>query len=178
MEKPKPQLVIPAMRRRLAANRNGRLSPAQWFDISTDPLLVMLLLLLPLLVVFAGRAALFFRGGWVIVLLVLIIPVLLRARHYARVPVRFLVLEGSGSTWGRLRFWRQQFVTPDGRTMLFQRSLAPVFRVEAGRRYMVYYIAEHNRHILLSIAPEDHEDADLWQPSKSFDWRHEKRAQM
>lgn len=178
MEKPKPDIVIPAMRQRLAANRQGRLSPAQWFDISTDPLIVMLLLIAPLLVIFSARALpLFVRGGWIIVLVALLVPVVLRARHYARLPVRYLVLEASQQNWGRVRFWRRQFHTADGRTVTFQRSLAPVFPVETGRRYIVYYLAEHDRRLLLSAAPEDHADAALWQPTKSFQWRYEKRTQ-
>lgn len=178
MEKPKPDPVIAAMRQRLAANRQGRLSPAQWFDISTDPLIVMLLLLAPILVVFSARAVtLFVRGGWVVILAVLLVPLVLRARHYARLPVRYLVLEASKQSWGRLRFWRGHFHTADGRTVRFQRSLAPAFPVEAGRRYIVYFLEEHDRRLLLSIAPEDHVDAALWQPTKSFQWRYEKRTQ-
>lgn len=179
MEKPKRDLVTPEMRARLMANRNGKLAVEQWIAVSTDPLITLFVLLMPVFIVLAPRLLpLLLRGGWIVLLGLLIAPVVLRARHYARVPVRYAVLSAAVDRHGAWAFWKPySFYTDGGEQLVFRRLLAPAPMLERDRRYLVYYLNDQNRLVLLSISPEDHKDAELWHPTKTFHWRLEQRRQ-
>ncbi len=183
MEKHKRDVVSAEMRKRLLANRDGKLAVSQWLDLATAPLVTLLVLAVPAAALFSVRlATLFVRGGWLFLLLaalvLMVIPVALRARHYARVPVQHMTLIAQQDRFVNWRFWNSyRFYTDGEEEISFQKRLAPPPWLDRGHRYTVYFLEEPHRRVLLSCAPEDHEDAALWQPTPRFNNRYARRQQ-
>jgi hypothetical protein len=180
VNKPKRGDLSDAMRSRLLINRHGRLTTDQWKDIVVEPITPLLLLLLPGVVVLGPRLGALIWGGVGLTLLAALIAVgvalLFRARRYARAPIHFAVMRGqtSSSFW---RFWQPLSLQSDsGEIIHFGKRLAPYLPVRPDQSYLVYYLREPRTHILLSIAPADHPDADIWQPSENFSARYHQRA--
>ncbi|MBL8131604.1 MAG: hypothetical protein JNL42_07075 [Anaerolineae bacterium] len=179
MEKLKHDRVSTEMRRRLIANREGKLHPSQWLDLATEPLVMLLLLAAPTAVILGPRLAVVFRAWWLFLLvfvIVAIVPTLLRARRYARTPVFFARLYGTGGFQRRWLFWRlPKFRSADDVTVRFSRQLAPQLPTEPGQEYLVYYLDEPAGKVLLSFAPADHQDAETWLPTPRFETRQARR---
>ncbi|MBK8020459.1 MAG: hypothetical protein IPK19_03275 [Chloroflexi bacterium] len=175
----KHDIVSTDMRRRLLANREGRLHSAQWLDLATEPLVALLLLAGPAAVILGPRLAIVFRAWWLFLLIfvvVAVVPVLLRARRYARAPIFFTRLYGTGGLQRRILFWQSaQFQTAGEVTVKFTRQLAPPLPTERGHEYLVYYLDEPSGKVLLSCAPADHQDAESWMPNKRFEARLTRR---
>ena len=60
--------VVPEMRERLLANRNGRLTTSQWLDLIVQPLLILLLLSGVAMVVFGEMMLAVLADTWWLVL--------------------------------------------------------------------------------------------------------------
>lgn len=169
-DKPKRHTLVPEMKVRLDVNRHGRLMAGQWLDLTTGPALTLSMLVLAALVVFGGRglALLAGRGWWLAVLLgiaAVLVPLVLRARRYARADVQFACLLGGTPA----PFYRPQaFTDSEGRAVVFRQRLAPHTPLDEGREYLVYYLEDGEGKVLLSAAPADHPDAALWQPTETF----------
>jgi len=181
MEKPKRDAVTDDMRVRLLANRNGKLTVQQYKDIIFAPLGTLLVLVAPLILILGARfAVLSFRVLWLVLLMglvLLVVPLLFRARRYARAPVHFAVLNAGQSPRSFWRFWQPQVLfTPDGDALAFGSRLAPYLPLRPGQDYLVYYLKEPATHVLLSIAPADHPDAEKWRPTGLFETRYRQRA--
>lgn len=179
-DKVKRDEVASEMQKRLYANRDGRLLPAQWLDLATEPLVVVLLLTTPALILLGPRmGAILARTWWLALLLIVvlyIVPVVLRAIRYARAPVHFATLYGGTrlQTW---RFWKTpDFHMTDGTPVRFKSRLAPQMPVSRDRQYIVYYLDDPGGKVLLSYAPADHENIALWMPNKHFDARFARRT--
>jgi hypothetical protein len=166
------------MRARLLTNRDGRLTPSQWRDMVTEPLVTLLLLLVPGMMVVGPR--LFFGAGWIIGLGglgALAVVLLLRAQRYARLPVHYAVLSAGDEFRPFWMFWKAQtFYTESEKPLHFHKSLAPYMPLRSGERYLVYYLKDAETNVLLSIAPADHEDAAQWQPSSLYEARLKRRT--
>src|SRR5690348_426262 len=106
MAKRKREEVVPEMRDRLLANRDGRMTSGQWLDLIVQPLVVLALLLGVAFVVFGelllSVAADFWWVGVPLILLLVFVPIILRGYRYARAPVHFAHLYATGQGW----FWR------------------------------------------------------------------------
>ncbi len=177
VEKPKRDPVTPGMRERLIVNRDGRLTPEQWGDLIAQPLVVLILLGGMGLAAFGPRLIALLRFWWVIIplLIALVIgPVLVRAYRYARAPVHFARLYAGVQAWGFRK--PQVFYTKADEPVEFRQRLAPRLPLRIDAEYLVYYLDEPQGKVLLSIAPADHEDADHWLPTKSFEARFVRRA--
>lgn len=169
------------MRSRLLTNRHGKLTPDQWKDMVTEPLVILLLLLAPAIIVLGPRLGGFIARGWAVMLvaglLVLVVPLLFRARRYARAPLYFEQLYAGDNPALPLLFWRPQLLyTPNGEERRFRKRLAPSLRLRPNRAYIVYYLRDAGQLVLLSIAPADHPDAVRWQPSTAFHERFARRG--
>ncbi len=176
--KRKRDAVVPEMRERLLVNRDGRLHVGQWLDLIVEPLVSLVLLFGGGFLVFGARMMILFeRAWWVLlpaILILVIFPVTVRAYRYARAPIHFARLYAGVQP---LRGWRSQvFYTAGDEQIVFKRRLAPRLPLKIEHEYLVYFLDEPNGKVLLSIAPADHEDADLWQPTKSFDARYTRRT--
>lgn len=160
------------MRLCLEANRHGRLSTGQWLDIVTEPLTPALLLMLPAIVVFGPRLLALLRWLPVILLLVvvlIIVPLIFRARRYARGALRFAVLETRTGLPPRWMFWKHPvFTTQDGKTLRFAKRLVSHMPLQRGQTYLAYYLDDPGGLVLLSLAPANHPDAEGWHPSEAF----------
>jgi hypothetical protein len=175
-----PGDVSAEMQTRLSSNRNGKLTTGQWKDMVTEPLVTLLVLAVPLMVILGPRLFVLTARGvgfaFLIVALFVFVPMLFRARRYARAPVLFDILYAVGerSSW---MFWRPLiFRTEEGVEMRFTKRLAPGMRLKRGHPYFVYYLRDPGNLVLLSLVPADHPDADQWQPSPSFEVRRGHRA--
>jgi hypothetical protein len=179
MEKRK-MIVSPHMRERLMVNRNGKLTGEQWKDMVTEPLVTLLLLLAPAIVVLGPRLVLtarFLCIGALIVAVVLGVVTLLRAQRYARTQVRFAELDGGETTAPFWQFWKPlRLYNQNGEPMVFPKRLAPYVVLQPDQTYLVYYLQDATELVLLSIAPADHPDAKLWQPTEAFQRRFQKRS--
>ncbi|MBZ0283957.1 MAG: hypothetical protein K8L97_24675 [Anaerolineae bacterium] len=181
MEKPKRDVVTPDMQKRLLINRDGKLTPGQWRDMITEPLVTLLLLMTPGIMVLGPRlGAMFFGGFTLIALLALVglaVTVIFRAQRYARLPVHFEVFYAGNEFRPFWLFWRPQILyTRADKPMRFAKSLAPYLPLEPGQPYLVYYLKDTAANVLLSIAPADHPEAAKWQPSASFEGRYKRRS--
>ncbi len=181
MEKRKRDVIAPEMRRRLGANRDGRLTVTQWLDMVTAPLLITLVLVAVALLVFRGRIFLVLaRAAWIIVpalALVVVLPLVLRAIRYARTPIHCANLFAGVRVQPLWMFWRPTlFYTDHNDPMRFERQLAPPFHTHIDREYVVYYLDDGGRKVLLSAIPADHEDAEIYAPSQQFNARQARRA--
>jgi hypothetical protein len=169
------------MRVRLLANRNGRLTVQQYKDIITQPLATLFVLLTPLIIILGARFAMLAVRGLLFVLLVgivaLLVPLALRARRYARAPVRFAVLKAGSHPHSFWQFWKSQAMqTQAGETVPFRSRLAPYLPLKVNTDYLVYYLEEPGGNILLSLAPADHPNAEDWRPTTVFDTRFKDRT--
>jgi hypothetical protein len=181
MQKPKNDVISDDMRVRLLANRNGKLTIQQYKDVITAPLATLLVLLAPLIVILGARlAVLTMRGLWIVLLVgfvVVVVPLVLRARRYARAPVHFAVLNAGDQPRSFWQFWKPQImVRQDGVATTFRSRLAPYLPLRPNQDYVVYYLEEIGGAILLSLAPADHPDAGQWQPTSVFQTRFKQRS--
>lgn len=171
-------MVTEPMRERLQRNRQGRLTVSQWMDMITEPLAPLLLLMTPG-VFLLWRFSFAWKGlllAFVLGLILMIVPAIFRARRYARVPLNHatLYVEDSSPPW---IFWKKlKMNTSDGRTLIFHKQLAPYAKLKRNKAYIVYYLEDPDSRILLSIAPADHPEVEMWQPTPSFDLRAGKRV--
>jgi hypothetical protein len=180
MKKINRDAVSSEMRERLLANRHGKLTSGQWWDVVTEPLVVLLLLLAPAIIVLRYLLISFFFGGlWMIgtaALLGFVVMLLLRARRYARMPVHFALLQSGNAFRPAWMFWKGWELYDEANKLVrFPRSLSPSMQLQPGRPYMVYYLDDRSSLVLLSIAPADHPDADLWKPSAVYEERLARR---
>ncbi len=179
MEKRKRDPVVPEMRERLLANRDGRITPGQWLDLIIQPLLILGVLIAAALAVFGkGMMVMFVEVWWIVVpviFLLVIVPVSFRAYRYARAPVHFARLyAGVQPWWG---FWKPTiFYTAADEPVRFPRRLAPRLPMRINGEYLVYFLEEPQGKVLLSAAPADHEDAELWLPTRNFEVRRARRS--
>lgn len=175
------EYVSDEMRTRLEANRDGRLTSDQWKDMVTAPLTVLLFLMLPValllgprLLPLAGRGIII---ALVLALVVIVVPMIFRARRYARAPLQFERFYAGHNPTPLWLFWRPLVLyTADGEPVRFKKRLAPYTLLHSNRSYMVYYLREPDHNVLLSIAPADHPEAEQWQPSVFFNNRQARRA--
>lgn len=174
--------VVPEMRQRLAVNKHGKLTGGQWLEVVTAPIVTVLLLSSPVLMLFATRLLLVPARGLllagVLVLFGLLTTTLARAYRYARLPVRYEIMQAKSDFLQTLLLWRSPvFINAQGQEVRFVRRLAPMTFVRAGHSYIVYYLRDNDGHILLSVAPTHHPDAETWRPSRAFNYRLSKRSQ-
>ena len=172
----KPQRVSLEMKKRLRANRRGKLTTGQWLDMVTEPLAPLLLLMVPALMIVGPRIAYFLRwlpwlAGLFVVLFV--IPMIFRARRYARRPLCFARLWAQEDAPPWWMFWRPQVLyTQSGEPLRFDKRLAPRMSLHYGKPYIAYYLEDPDHMVLLSIAPADHPEAEKWHPAEAFKERH------
>jgi hypothetical protein len=169
------------MRSRLLTNRHGKLTGDQWKDMVTEPLVVLLLLLAPAIIILGPRIGALIARGWLALLvgglLVLVIPILFRARRYARAPIYFERLYAGDNPASNWLFWRPQVLsTESGEERRFKRRLAPALRLRPNHAYLVYYLRDAGQYVLLSMAPADHPESERWQPSTAFYERFGRRT--
>jgi hypothetical protein len=183
MAKPKREVVSKEMRARLLTNRHGKLTTDQWKDMVTEPIIKLLLLMVPAVLLLGPLAiSMTARVLWVVglaVLIVMVIPLVFRARRYARAPVHFATLYAGGNPLTPWLFWQADVLyTQSGEAIRFGKRLAPFTILKPDEAYNVYYLREANVNVLLSLAPADHQDSDLWQPSESFQARQAQRSRI
>jgi hypothetical protein len=166
----------------LRTNRDGRIATDQWLDLVTEPLVILLLVVAPALIILGPRFSMFAVTLRVPILLLLgllllVLPIVLRARRYARAPIKFDVMYADHNPAAPLMFWRaQRFETKDGGEMRFGKRLSPPMYFRPGSPYLVYYLEDGDTNVLLSVAPADHADAEKWYPTKFFELRQRRRA--
>lgn len=146
----------------------------------TEPLVILMLLMAPLVLVLGPRLLAFTARGLIVlvvtVALMVLIPMIFRARRYARAPVQFAQLYASDNPISGFLFWRPLvFYTEGGEEIRFKKRLAPLIRLRPNRAYIVYYLEEPEHKVLLSFAPVEHPDAAHWQPSTNFYARQARR---
>ncbi|MBZ0295798.1 MAG: hypothetical protein K8L99_24785 [Anaerolineae bacterium] len=181
MAKTKRNYIPPEMQARLRVNRDGKMTTDQWKDMVTEPLVILMLLMVPIVIFFGPRLiALSARGliyVFFVVILVIGVPMLLRARRYARSPVRFDRLFSGSVPQPSWMSWRPTILyTSTGEPVKFKRRLAPYMALEPNSPYLVYYLNEPKENVLLSMAPAEHEKIEQWQPTKSFELRQAQRS--
>ncbi|MCA9903265.1 MAG: hypothetical protein KC547_05355 [Anaerolineae bacterium] len=180
MTKPKRDILNTDMREDVRANRDGRLSTAQWVAISTDPLVTLLLLLAPAILIIGLRFPILFARAWLILLVVLVLygsMILLRARRYARARLHYKVLYAARPTLARWALKRSpSFYDDTGRVYRFMRWLAPRVSLTDDHAYIVYYLDDPRERVLCSLSPLTHPDAEKFQPTAEFHRRFERRA--
>lgn len=180
MEKLKRDEISPEMRRRLRENRDGRLTTTQWIDMITAPLITLLIVAGLALIVFGGRLFVLVRAWWLViplVLLTLVIPVVLRAIRYARMPIYCDRLYAGVRLQPLWVFWQpMMFYTELDEPVKFRQRLAPPFPMHIDREYLVYYFNDVSGKVLLSAIPTDHEDSKLYEPTEMFLVRQSRRA--
>ncbi len=177
-QKRKRDPVTPEMRKRLLANRDGRITPNQWLDLIIQPLIVVMVLFGVGFLVFGEYMLALFDDAWWLILpiiaLLVFLPGILRAVRYARMPVHFARLEAGVQPWWG--FWRPVvFYDAADHPVTFPRRLAPRPALRVSEPYIVYYLDEPQGKVLLSAAPAEHEDAESWLPTRNFDIRQERR---
>lgn len=177
MLKRKRDVVSPEMRDALRANRDGRLTVDQWLSIVTQPLIWVIVLFALAALVFGPRMLLLTARFWWLGLLLLVlligVPVVLRARRYARLPVHFSRLTAGASA----PFSRATTMYSSGDVLYrFTRRLSPSMRLSPTNDYLVYYLEDASERVLLSLIPADHEDADQFLPSDKFKLRFNRRS--
>lgn len=162
-------------------NRDGRLTPDQWKQIVAEPLVTLMVLMIPGIFVLGPRLGAFIIGGsWLIGLMVIAglgLMLLLRAIRYARAPLHmgtFYAGEETGTWW---MFWKPEVMYNESdKPVRFHKRLAPPLPTRPGGRYLVYYLKDADKNVLLSIAPADHADANRWQPTAAFQARFARRS--
>lgn len=179
MFKRKRDILSPEMRNRLQANRNGRLTADQWLSLVTQPLLWLILLIGLALIVFGPRMMLLTARYWwlgmILIVLLFVVPLVLRARRYARLPIHFARLYAGMTS---LPFQRTTTLFTDAdEPVPFKKRMTPVTRLRHDGEYLVYYLVDGSERVLLSLAPADHADADQFLPTESFKLRFNRRTQ-
>src|SRR5664279_803091 len=159
MEKRKRDPVVPEMRKRLLANREGRLMTGQWLDLIVQPLVILGLLTAAAFVVFGDDMVALLADIWWIVLpliaLFILLPVTTRAYRYARTPIHFARLRAGVQPWWGV--WKPLvFYTETDEPVIFRRRLAPRPLLKIDGEYLVYFLDEPQGKVLLSAAPSDH----------------------
>jgi hypothetical protein len=171
------------MRLWLLHNRHGRMTSDQWLILVTEPLLPIILLIIPVLAVAAHPAGrLLWRAGgvarWLLPVLALavLVMLLLRARRYAGMALQQAVFYGQNPAPFAQR-WRRKttLLNTLGHPFSFDNIATPSITLSPDAAYLVYYLEERSRRVLLSLAPLEHEDAEQWQPSEQFLQRQAKR---
>ncbi len=177
MEKKKRDAVSAEMVDSLKANREGRLTVDQWLREVTRPLIIGIALYGAGILVFGPRLLLLTaRGLWIGLLIafigLIVLPLIFRARRYARMPIHFKRMYGEGVTL----FTRRAIFQDEDRTEIcFARRLAPANPILQDVEYVVYYLQDNQQKILLSYAPADHADVKNWLPTEKFDKRFQRR---
>ena len=178
MFKRKRYVLTPEMREQLLANRDGKLTSSQWLSIVTRPLLSMLLLFGLAIIVFGPRMLLLTARVWwlglILIAVLVIVPLVLRAQRYARLPIHFarLYADVPFRPW-----WRPTiFYTEDDEPVEFKRRLAPSVPLRIDGEYLLYYLEDGSQRVLLSLAPADHEDAEKFLPTERFKLRFNQRT--
>lgn len=168
------------LRDRLLMNRDGRLHPDQWRELVSEPLAPLLLLLVPAILILRGYLLTLFVGAFWFVglagLAALGVMLALRARRYARLPVQTAVLRCTQPPhpW---QWWKGMvFQDEGGKAYPFSRSMAPDFRPQPQAVYLVYYLEDGERRILLSAAPADSPGAEELRPTPLFYARLKRRG--
>lgn len=180
-EKRKRDPVTADMRQRLLANRDGRLTPAQWGELIAQPLFMLILLLGMGIAALGTRMVLLVRFWWLIIpllLIVIVTPMIFRAFRYARMPIKITHLNAgvqSWRAWGKTLNFYIPDDTPEGKPVKFSARLSSSLPLTTDVEYLIYYLDEPNGRVLLSAAPSEHEDAALWQPTKNFEIRKQRR---
>jgi hypothetical protein len=173
--------VVPEMRERLQTNRSGKLTTTQWLDIVMQPLATLLVFFIPVSVILLPRLALLVTRGWWLLLVLFILAAVIvafRAFRYARAPVYFARFHAHNETPPFWMFWKPLILhDDDGTPVRFGKRLSPRPLIDRDRAYIGYYLRDHNEHVLLSIAPADHPDAEKWQPDRFFEARAARRGQ-
>lgn len=180
MAKRKREVLTSELRQQLNSNRHGRLTPGQWLTITLDPLITMLILLAPALIVLSWRLPALLARLWLVALVVVLvtgIPLVLRARRFARMPLTYRLLYPSHQPLGRWRFWRSPLFYDDrGRVYRFARWLTPRYPVQSDHVYMVYCLDAGREYVLCSLLPLTHPDAESFQPSTEFQRLNQRRT--
>lgn len=165
------EVVSRAMRQRLAANREGRLTAEQWRDLVSEPLAPLLILLIPGVFIAGPLLGRLLLGRGVLValliaLVVIAVPLAFRVWRYSNPVIEHDTLYTGPSAVTRWLFWRAETLyTASGDPVRFRRRVAPFTILRPNTAYLVYYLQEPTTLVLLSLAPVDHPDAALWQPS-------------
>ena len=158
------------LRNDLKRNRDGRLSSRQWMKLITEPLTTLLLLSVPLILL-VGRYGM---AGRVIVLALVagfVLTMGVRALLFARVKLCYRVLYADG-VQSRWQIWRKtSLASKSGDTIRFDHRLADRPKLKPDQALHVYYAEAGGRRILLSTVPRRHPQADLAEPSDSFERR-------
>lgn len=181
MEKLKHDPVNRDMRARLEQNRHGKLTADQWKEMVIEPLVTLMVLMIPAVVVMGPRLAMFVRGGtlYIVLLLVgiLILSMILRAIRYARAPLHSARLYAADDIRPFWMFWKADVLYNESdKAVKFHKWLTPRTRLRPGQTYLVYYLKDAERNVLLSFAPADHEDTAKWTPSSVFEGRLHRRG--
>lgn len=180
-EKRKRDPVTADMRQRLLANRDGRLTPAQWGELIAQPLFMLILLLGMGIAALGTRMVLLIRFWWLVIpllLIVIVTPMIFRAFRYARMPVKVTHLNAGVQQW---RAWGKTLNfyipddTPEGKPVKFSGRLTSRLPLTPDAEYLIYYLEEPNGRVLLSAAPSEHDDAEMWQPTRNFEIRKQRR---
>lgn len=180
-EKRKRDPVSADMRQRLLANRDGRLTPAQWGELIAQPLFMLILLMGMGVAALGTRMVLLIRFWWLVIpllLIVIVTPMIFRAFRYARMPIKVTHLNAgpqSWRAWGKTLNFYIPNDTPEGKPVKFSARLTSRLPLATDVEYLIYYLDEPNGRVLLSAAPSEHEDAELWQPTKNFEIRKQRR---
>jgi hypothetical protein len=180
MDELKPDSVSNEMRSRLLANRHGKLTTGQWWDVVTEPLVILLLLIAPgVIILRSALISLFIGGFWIIGTATLVglgFMLLMRARRYARMAVQCRTLQTGNKVRPAWMFWRAWvFYDESNQPVRFTKSLAPTMALEPNQAYMVYYLKDKDNLVLLSLAPANHPNVASWQPSSVFSERLARR---
>lgn len=165
--------VSPQMRERLQANRQGKLHSDQRREIVVEPVITVLLLMVPAIILLRSFLLTLLVGWlWMVGVGALLVGGLVlfrRMRRYARVPVYFGVFRSLDKLPAKWMFWKPIILrASDGTLQAFKHSLAPDKRFQANQEYLVYYMKSNEGVILLSFAPTDHLENNLWRPAKDF----------
>ena len=171
--RPQADVVKAAMRQRLLKNRDGRLHKGQWSSVITEPIVVLLLLATPAIIIVGPRFKyLFALNIWLLLLLIVAVigvPAYRRARRYRAAPMKFAVLKSPAALHSRLMFWKEdEFLDDQGQRVRFKQRLAPPMSLAPDRAYLVYYLVDGGKNVLLSLAPADHPQARNWYPTRNF----------
>ncbi len=174
-------LSIPTrLRLWLLDNCTGRLHPDQRRELTTEPLAMALLLLVPAIILLRRLLlSLFFGSGWFIglaLVALLVGSMLWRRWRFSRQALMVATLTARNDSPPFWAIWRRPvFTDEEGKTIPFGRVLPGGLRLQAGQRYLVYYLMDGSSRVLLSLAPVDHPEAAHWQPTIAFHERHKRR---
>jgi hypothetical protein len=173
------------LRNWLNINRTGKLASDQWLNLVTAPLYTIILLSIPLIAFFMiFRLRVLLRLGAVnrfvipLFLVAVLVMFLVRARRYARLPVRHGTFYGSDQStfaWSQLRR-RVTVYTEKGEPIMFSGFASSPPHLEPDTPYLMYFLEEPNQRVLLSFAPAEHPDIERWQPTDQFYARQKRRT--